>query len=89
MVGAEELDHDAVSFESLAMVPPVGIGGVEDDGAMVARERDGDEFSVGTIEIRECVVIGKFVKVVVEIIPRSDLNKLAMIGIHLVFQNPA
>ena len=70
------------------MVTPVGIGGVQDRGAMLTGSRDGDEFTVGPIEACECGVIREFVEIVNGVIARGDFDELALFGICLVFQNP-
>src|SRR6185369_4020483 len=83
----EKADLHPMAPQSLPVMPPVGIGGVEDFGLVAAGERDRHELAIVVVERGESRVVGKFL----EASPLGngcDRHLTAMFRVPLVIPQP-
>ncbi len=63
-IGTKEFNNNLMPNQSVPVIPPIRIDGVQDHGIVPAREGDRHELPVGTIEARKSRILRELQEIV-------------------------
>src|SRR5271166_4347417 len=78
-----------MSLKNVAVIPPIGIHGIQHCGSVKARERRGRKLPIGRIEVREFRYIRKFVIILPSRVDAGvDLDEFAILAVETIVPEP-